>query len=530
MKTIFFIFLIGFLGLHVYAQKEFHVFPKDHITTPGTKTGDGTISNPWDLQTALNQSSQILNGGDTIWLHNGIYRGRFKSQLKSTISGKNIIVSSYPNEWAILNGNVAGPNIATLSIRGNNVTYRDFEVSPINLTIRDESIKGFVPFGGISHNGGQNCQFINLIIHGNNGLGFGSWNKTGGTLISNCIVYDNGFKGKNYAGIGEGFYVQNDSDTQTRVLKDNIIFNNYYKGIEVWSANKKADREYVKNITLDNNVIFNSGLVSGRTVDNIIVATNDRNAINIAKNIQVTNNILYHNTNYKENEVNGDAPSLTIGFFNKAPVENVVVTDNIILGRNNPLRLLYAKSFNISNNIIYGGYIHVLPFMSDYLKTSTLDNNAYYTKNSTPFIMNKKKYRFEEWKETFQKDNQSTYKSIKEFQMPNVLDISKNDYKENSFRVVLFSKEETDVIVDFSNYNLPKNSEYIIRDVENYNDVLISGKLSETSQINFPMALEREAYKSRNNFGVYIIDFETTDSKDQLEQEGFLKRFFKWLF
>ena len=35
------------------SQNEFHVFPMDHATNPGSVSGDGSINDPWDLQTAL---------------------------------------------------------------------------------------------------------------------------------------------------------------------------------------------------------------------------------------------------------------------------------------------------------------------------------------------------------------------------------------------------------------------------------------------------------------------------------------------
>ncbi len=531
MKSILVVFSFFLLTFQVQAQKEFHVFPKDHLTNKGSENGDGSLQKPWDLETALKQKPEVVNGGDTIWLHGGVYSGRFNSLLQSTVKGKNIIVSSYDGEWAILNGNVPGPAVATLSIREKNVTYQNFEISPINLIIRDESVEGFRQFGGISHNAGSNCKFINLIIHGNNGLGFGSWNKTGGTIISNCIVYDNGYKGNEYSGLGEGFYVQNDSDSETRILKDNIIFNNYYKGIEVWSANKNANREYVKNIKLENNVIFNSGLTSGRTVDNIIVASNDRNGINIAKNITVQDNILYHNTNYTKNEVNGDAPSLTIGFYHKSPVENVVVSNNIILGRNNPLRLLYAKTISVSKNIIYGGYIHLMSLAANNLKQDSMDENIYYTKNKTPIRVDKDKIIFKDWQSNFKQDTNSEHKSIKEFDLPSVLDITKNNYKPNSYRVVLFSKYESPVSVDFSNYiDSNSNLGYTIRDVENLDAVLMSGKLADTSVIEIPMNLERTPNKTLNNFGVFIVEFESQKTNEELENESFFSRLFKWLF
>lgn len=57
MRQITFLILFIFLSARVNAQQEFHVFPENHNKTPGTKTGDGILYNPWDLQTALKQKN-----------------------------------------------------------------------------------------------------------------------------------------------------------------------------------------------------------------------------------------------------------------------------------------------------------------------------------------------------------------------------------------------------------------------------------------------------------------------------------------
>ncbi len=533
-----------FVALSI-AQQEFHVFPESHKTTPGKTTGNGSLQAPWDLQTALNQSNKIVKGEDTIWLHEGVYNGRYNSTLNCTIPNTYITVSAYPNERVILNGNVSSTKGQTLGIRGGQVIYKDFEVTWLGEFVRDFRIKKFKGIAGVYHLEGRNCKFINLKIYNNPGLGFGSWKSTGGTLITECFVFNNGVINEKGRGAGEGFYVQNKSEEE-RIIKNNVIFNNYYKGIEVWSAGRNANFEYVKNITLDNNVIFNSGLPANKyTVDNIIVASDDRNAINIAKNIKVTNNILYHNTNYLKNEVNGDAPSLTIGFYHKAPVENVLVANNIILGRNNALRILYAKTLTFRDNIVYTGYMNFTNSVFELAKNKNwkFNNNLYYSKNSKAFRINKTNYPFNEWKTKFNIDINSQKKHIGAFNLDNVLDITKSEYKTNSYRVVLFNKEEQDVVVDFSEYNIQKGSKYTITDVENLDRVLKTGTLAEDAKITVPMqAVNPTETKTLNNFGVFIIEFKdtrktaSTISKDKKEdvskdkEESALKRFFKRLF
>ena len=533
MKKRYLSILFVFAVVLTYAQQEFHVFPEDHTKTPGTKTGNGSLQNPWDLQTALSQKPNVVNGDDTIWLHEGVYNGRFSSTLNCTINDKYITVSAYKDDKVVLNGNVESSEQQTLKVQSTRVIFQNFEITWLGEFSRQIPKNDGVTksTAGINHLSGTNCKFINLMIYNNPGLGFGTWKNTGGTLIANCYVFNNGSTTPEGKGAGEGFYVQNNSDTETRIIKDNIIFNNYYKGIEVWSATKHAKTDWVKNITLDNNVIFNSGLPSNyRSVDNIIVATDDRDGINIAKNITVKNNILYHNTNFKTNEVNGDAASLTLGFNKGAPVENVIVDNNIILGRNNALRIAFAKSLTFTNNKIYSGYIHLFSLNTEQWN---FNSNEYYTKKSGAFRRSGTEgYSLKSWKSKFNLDTSSEWKHIKEFNLNNVLDITENEYKPNTYRVVLFDKNEADVIVDFSDYNIKQGTKYTIRDIENYKEILKTGQMDNSSRITFPMTLnEGQAFKTLNNFGVFIIEFhdDKVSETEEEQNDGFFKRFFRFL-
>ena len=534
MKHILLYIIALFTIVSMSAQNVYHVFPNDHLTSPGTSLGDGSLVRPWDLQTALIQSSDIVNGGDTIWLHGGIYNGRFKSTIRSTIPNLFVTVASYPNEWAILNGNGSFKGANILTVQGNNVIYKDFEITSLGNVSRNEKDANFQRFGGVQHTiGGEDCQFLNLIIHNNPGVGFGSWRQTAGSTIANCIIHNNGFIDTKGKGRGEGMYVQNYSNKE-RIIKNNIIFNNYYKGIEVWSANKHAKVAYVKNITLDNNVIFNSGLPSGyRTVDNIIVASDDRDGINIATNIKVTNNILYHNTDFNSKKGSGDAASLTIGFHKNAPVENVLVDNNIIIGKNNALRILYAKSIKFTNNKVYSGYVNLNPSIFEHVNPEswTFNSNLYYTKNGRPFRVSKEKsYAFGQWKTAFNMDSKSSWGLLKTFNTENVLDVTKNDYKPNNFRVVLLEKDGNDVQVDFSEYDLQSGMIFTLRDVENYKEIVSTGILNDSHTINFPMKTTSQLpYKTADNFGVFIIEFSPPMSIEE-QRDNFIKRFFKWMF
>jgi hypothetical protein len=78
--------------------------PTFYVAPNGSPNGNGSINNPWDLQTALNQPPPVLPGS-TIYLRGGTYIGKFTSRLLGTASAP-IVVRSYPDEWAKLDGYV----------------------------------------------------------------------------------------------------------------------------------------------------------------------------------------------------------------------------------------------------------------------------------------------------------------------------------------------------------------------------------------------------------------------------------------
>ena len=306
----------------------------------------------------------------------------------------------------------------------------------------------------------------------------------------------------------------------------------------MWSSGKRADFQFVKNVRLEGNIIFNSGSPSGLLRDNVIVASNDNNGINIAQNITLLNNILYHNTHNENGKRNGEAPSLTFGYTKKAPIKDVTANGNIIVGGHNVLRLSIAESLNFNNNIVYGA-VQIGPNTSDYLKNWNFDTNTYYSKLKTPFRISRgEKYNLKAWQQAFQLDENSKVLNSSDFNLNNTLHISKHRLNENKFNLALFNADGNDVPVDFSKHNLKAGVEYKIYDVENSIVVVKSGQLPEDFKVMFPMqltAFERPhhntlAQKTESSFGVFVIEFEAQKTDQvSIEKDNFFKRFFKWL-
>lgn len=531
MKNLFSL-LIVFISAFCFAQNEFHVFPIDGNSTKGTAEGNGSINNSWDLQTALSQSTERINGGDIIWLHQGVYTGSYKSSIHSTIKNKKIIVSSYLNEKVILNGNIGKKAHSVLEVNGGNVIFKNFEITYLGKFSRSKSDKNFNVATGISHLKGKDCEFRNLVIHNIPGSGIGSWKATGGTIIQDCVIYNNGYNDSR--GHGVGIYIQNQSD-KTRLINNNLIFNNYYKGIEVWSASSGSKFEFVKNITLTNNTIFNNGSPSAKYVDNLIIASKDAEGINVAKHIKVLDNVLYHNVDFNDSKNYGHGASLTLGYSANSPIEDVLVENNLIFGKNNALNISQVKSLVFKNNMVYAGYVHYNPSVISGLESRgiNMNNNSYYTRKFNGFRINKKRdYKLKDWQETYNIEAKSELKQLKDFKEQPIIKIQKLQDNSSHFNVSILSKGINNVHVHFKELELIENMTYRIYDIENRTIVAKSGVISDDFKIEFPLSLTHfekplhnsTATKSANNFGVFRVEF------SKPEKKSFFKRLFSWLF
>ena len=452
---------------------------------------------------------------------------------------------SYPGEWAVLDGHISSPNIQVLDVRGGNVTYKDFEVTYSNV-IRTTTTPNFTYCGGINHALGEDCSFINLIIHEVPGDAFQTWKETGGTFIYGCLVYNNGYidptatRKQN----GPGFYVQNRTDKQ-RILKNNIVFNNFSVGFEVWSAETApTTSDYVKNVTLEDNTVFNSGSPYRSSSDsngdnNILVATADQTGLNTVKNVQVLKNVMYHNTDYATDiGTQNEGNSLEVGADDyHYPSQNITVSDNFISGRNSGVRLLeLGSSTTFTNNYVLGRYVNYNEMNVSRISTDwVFDNNKYFTQYLNGFRKVDAlghavppDLTLGDWQTNFGIDLLSIRKPLYLINTPpanyppNVLQLTRNEYNRNRFKVALFNfGSSSNVAVDFRNYySIPAGTAYSIRDIESYTTVASTGTMPANSTVTFNLNLTsppfltptgtdfvNSAARTPDNFGVFYIDF-----------------------
>ena len=316
----------GCLGLMLAAAvtastlaTEFHVAPS------ALPKGTGSREHPWDLATALS-STEIVKPGDTIWLHEGTYRGGFTSQLAGTPK-QPIVVRSMPGQRVTIDTKFRDERDNGLfAIQGSDVVFRDFEVTCSD-PVRETKIAGSWPADirrGSIHVTGHRISLVNLIVH-DLASGFGFWAEGEGGEISGCLIYNNGWQGPDRAH-GHAIYAQNAKGTKR--IADNIIFHQFGYGIHVYGSEKAS----LKGFEITGNICFDNGALS--------------------KNGERTHGIM----------VGGASPA-----------ERIAIRDNIVFGGG--IRLGYAWGTTSEDVVCSGNYCEGL-VVRDFRRAAVTNNTV----------------------------------------------------------------------------------------------------------------------------------------------------------
>jgi hypothetical protein len=433
-----------------------------HVSPSGRSDGDGSSQRPWDLRTAL-MHPPAVKPGDTIWLHGGTYSGNFSSLLTGAPTAP-ITVRQYPGERATID------STEPFSVYGSWARFWGFELmtsSPKRVTnqsgpwptdVLRTTVNAF----------GSNLKFINLIVH-DTMIGFGFWKDAVDSEIYGCLVYNNGHQGAD-RGWGQGIYTQN--NTGTKRMADNIIFNNFAHGFQVYGS----DTAYTKGYNIEGNAIFRNGTIGSSQAMSIVLGSGVP-----AERISLINNYTY----------NGGGTNTFLGGYDNAPHKDIVVKSNYFVGGEPALRVTAWEQATISDNTFYGSYgLNWLVVPPSSLAQQLWNNNRYfYSGNSYDpiFMYGSQYYSFAGWKQSFGLDSNSQYADGR----PSGVDIfvRPNQYESGRANIIVYNWDLKDNIdVNVSGAGLAPGQKYEIRDSQNFFGAPVLTGIYDGNPIRIPLA------------------------------------------
>lgn len=434
-----------------------------YVSPNGSANGDGSINNPWDLQTALSQPAAV-KPGDTIWIRGGTYHGDFSSNLTGT-ADKPIIVRPYQGEHVQIDTYDGTNALNYFYVYGDYTQYRDLEImssSPVERFTEDlSSWPANVRRGGLFIYGDYDS-FVNLVVHDVDTVGF--WADGAGGEIYGSVIYNTGWVNTSRAR-GTGLYTQNSQGTKR--IADNIIFNAFSEGIQAYGTSQAS----VDGYDIEGNTLFNAGAGAGVGYERgleIVIGGGTA-----AKNVNFSNNYTYH-SNFK-----GVADlSYLFGVTN----ENATVTNNYFA---TDVRFWKGwKDLTFTGNTIVNGS-NQAALWTPTEGTQVWNNNQYISTASTPFNSAGTDQTWAQWRQSTGFDTNSQFTAAapsgtKVFVRP-------NEYEAGRANVTVYNWDlKQQVAVDLSS-TVKVGDRYEIRNVlDLYGTPVVSG-VYDGKAVNIPM-------------------------------------------
>lgn len=320
-----------------------------YVTTTGTSSGDGSVGRPWNLATALSGAGGRVHPGDTVWIRGGTYSGAFTSSVTGA-PGLPVVVRAYPGERAIIDG--APSTQETFTINGNWSTFWGLEIMNSLLTRNARRPQGIYVYLG-SH-----VKIINFIVH-DVGEGLYTESSADDVEIYGSIFYNQGWQ-TTIRSDGHGIYVKG-TGPLGKVVRDNVFFNSYGLGIHGYTD---AGNGYLRNLTIEGNVMFNAGTISTYPSANLLLGGEEP-----VENGVVKDNMMYFSPG--KGSTNARWGYLTVAST------VLTATGNYVVGGATPLDIGFFSTATVSGNTLYGSG-HVLNFRDGNAAGYTWTGQRYY--------------------------------------------------------------------------------------------------------------------------------------------------------
>jgi hypothetical protein len=449
-----------------------------YIAPYGTPEGDGSMLNPWDMETALLKGD--AEPGDTIWVRGGTYRGTFVSWISGTADGP-IIVRAYPGERVVLDSGV-GRKRATITVMGQYTWFWGLEFTnseAVRVAQQGGASLDDVNFGsGMSigssgaEEAGIGVRLINSVIH-NARSGVGMWRYATDAEIYGCIIYNNGWQGPD-RGHGHGIYTQNENGTKRIV--DNIIFHQFGYGIHAYGS----DDAFLDGFHIEGNILFNNGSLSryrdepgAAPQPNILVGGGAP-----ASRAVVTDNMTYSSFDFREN--------IELDYADTAN-RDIVVTNNYAVGGSPVLALGNWAEAQVTDNTLYGARTLVnmpLPETRD-PAAYTWNNNTYYSAQAAPFRFREQEFALDGWQQTTELDSASRLAAPRPDDV--AVFVRPNQYEAGRAHIAVYNwAEQEAVTLDLSALLVP-GARYEIHNVQALSGEPVVSGIYEGEPVQLPL-------------------------------------------
>jgi hypothetical protein len=497
------VFGILFLFPFILNGKEYYV------AKYGSQFGDGTFDNPWDMQTGLNMSAEIA-GGDTLFIREGTYVGKFTCSLTS--SSDKIVIMPYNNEYVVLDGVVEtppwpAPQIThVLTISGDNVLVRSIEITSSETDRVQDTVDDFLNRSDGIMIEGDNVQIINCIIHDCVGNGLSAFKAAQNSLVYGCVFFNNGFERINDEATGYkspyAIYTQNDPNSGIKRFENNVFYGGTSRAFNAYTRDS-----YIQNYVVKNNIFIKRGALWQRS--NPIAPSIYFNAGTYMDDIIIDNNTVYHDypTGYQVQLGLRNTPSGSIEFIN-----NRVIGASVAVELDSWNRIVYDN-----NQIVASQYLtSIRPdgISQEAIKSYEVDSNSFYVGERLypTYPPPGGLYDFQAW-QVYGYDLNGSYSP----NMPtsNIVIVHENEYEKGRASIAILNYEGLEsVAFDLSNLFIEGESFYIY-DIENMGGEPIKSGVFYGKPINIPMNLSevtqctdpyfRELVHTNNEFGAYLV-------------------------
>jgi hypothetical protein len=337
-----------------------------YVSPTGSSKADGSINDPWDLATALNQPVAVKPGA-TIWLRGGVYHGSFTSKLVGA-PNQPIVVRQYPGERATIDSGTSGA-LGALIGYGSDTWFWGFEImssNPNRVFWQPGSLNPPDRADGVFASGVRN-KYINLVVH-DTSQGFAFWTPAVDSEIYGSLIFYNGWSAPD-RGHGHGVYVQNKDGI--KLIQDNIQFYGFGMGFHAYGSGNA----FVQNIHEDGNVSFNSGYLAGGPSNhwsNYLVTGGAG-----ASGIVFTNNHSYHN-------INDGTGTAQLGWEFSGTERDLLAENNYFVGGEEAVQVWNWNTLTFTGNTIYDKTSFLTIFNhtgGQTPKTYNYDHNTYFGSN-----------------------------------------------------------------------------------------------------------------------------------------------------